>query len=409
MLDNPRHKRSDSGPVVYKTYNPQTVKSAKNVNKNRTIFDLNTIRRISSNGTLLLSPKVAWSGEKSLFSNTKSKSHRPSPEPYNRRQKLPRLALPESEELKLTVRSDTRKKRTQSMEQIIPISIVKNIVSRCAYKTRVGSCFGRPKKNNQDTFIIYPFLQGVKGQYLFAVCDGHGVYGHDVSQAIKDNLGKCIEEYQEISIDSFEKGIRKCDKLIRKSRINLEFSGSTLISILIQGNKLMTGNIGDSRAVLGNKAEIWRAIELSRDHKPELPDERDRIIQNNGRVDTYYDEDGTSLGPNRVWLSNSEIPGLAMSRSIGDLLAHSCGVSSDPEITTRKLESTDKFIILASDGIWEFISSQEAVDIVKEYWEIGKIEMSCDRLVKEAVSRWQRTEESIDDITVIVIFLNAIN
>lgn len=126
-------------------------------------------------------------------------------------------------------------------------------------------------------------------------------------------------------------------------------------------------------------------------------------------MEPYYDENGQPLGPYRIWLKEQQIPGLAMSRSMGDMVAKSVGVIHEPEIMIRKLEPADKFIILASDGIWEFISSQEAVDMVKESWESGKTEACCDRLVKEAVMRWQKEDESIDDITVIVIFLNVLN
>ena len=63
------------------------------------------------------------------------------------------------------------------------------------------------------------------------------------------------------------------------------------------------------------------------------------------------------MGPKRVWLPQDDIPGLAMSRSIGDRIAHSVGVSAEAEIFKYNLYSHDKIIIIASDGVWEFLSN----------------------------------------------------
>ena len=57
-----------------------------------------------------------------------------------------------------------------------------------------------------------------------------------------------------------------------------------------------------------------------------------------------------------------------MSRSFGDKIAHSVGVIPEPEIIEYSLLEEDKFIILASDGIWEFISNDECVNLVKDFY-----------------------------------------
>jgi serine/threonine protein phosphatase PrpC len=72
------------------------------------------------------------------------------------------------------------------------------------------------------------------------------------------------------------------------------------------------------------------------------------------------------VGPLRVWLKNEEIPGLAMTRSFGDQIAASVGVLAEPEITEWKFTNEDKFLILASDGVWEFIESEE-VKFISNY------------------------------------------
>ena len=97
-----------------------------------------------------------------------------------------------------------------------------------------------------------------------------------------------------------------------------------------------------------------------------------------------------------------------MTRSIGDLASKGNGIISEPEITSRVLRHEDKFVILATDGVWEFVSSQEAVDIVKEVWAQGKSEACCEKLLVEAQRRWE-DEGVVDDITVLVAFINVKN
>ena len=96
---------------------------------------------------------------------------------------------------------------------------------------------------------------------------------------------------------------------------------------------------------------------LSRDHKPDDPEEAKVINGKNGRIDSYRDQLGNQIGPMRVWLKNEDIPGLAMTRSFGDAIAARVGVNAVPEILEFTLETNDKIIVLASDGVWEFLEN----------------------------------------------------
>lgn len=103
---------------------------------------------------------------------------------------------------------------------------------------------------------------------------------------------------------------------------------------------------------------------------------------------------------------DEDIPGIAMSRSLGDAVAGSVGVVCDPEIIEMQLLAQDKFIIIGSDGIFEFIGNDEAVRIVLPYWKQGNVKGACDALAQEAHNRWVKEEEVIDDITCVIIFLS---
>ena len=87
------------------------------------------------------------------------------------------------------------------------------------------------------------------------------------------------------------------ESLYKDSRINLRFSGSTCVSVLIVGTKVFCANVGDSRAMLcrtggPNSNGQIQAIPLNRDHKADEPDEEQRILKNGGRVQPYRDMNG---------------------------------------------------------------------------------------------------------------------
>lgn len=197
--------------------------------------------------------------------------------------------------------------------------------------------------------------------------------------------------------------------LLSDSKINLRFSGSTCVSVLIVGTKVFCANVGDSRAVLVRTVgptDTLTAIPLNRDHKADEPDEEARILRNGGRVQPYRDIHGNPLGPLRVWHLKEDIPGLAMTRSFGDLAAAQVGVIASPEILEMNLVEGDHFIILASDGVWEFISNEEAANIIMPHYRNNSAEKAAEAIIKESIKRWQEEDTSIDDITCIIIFLN---
>ena len=92
---------------------------------------------------------------------------------------------------------------------------------------------------------------------------------------------------------------------------------------------------------IGDLSEVWISTALSIDHKPDRKDERKRIEKKNGRVEPFREQSGEPIGPARVWMRTENVPGLAMSRSIGDSVAQSVGVIPDPgkPITLRILRT----------------------------------------------------------------------
>jgi len=95
-------------------------------------------------------------------------------------------------------------------------------------------------------------------------------------------------------------------------------------------------------------------------------------------------------GPKRVWLRNRQVPGLAMTRSIGDMAATSVGVIAEPEIKVfNNLQPSDKFIVVASDGIWDRLSNQEVMmTIVRQFFAHRDADGACNFLVRQAADLW---------------------
>ena len=214
-------------------------------------------------------------------------------------------------------------------------------------------------------------------------CDGHGIYGYNVSGylayslpltindfLIKEKMEKIIEQNTPKVISIIKNTFMKIDEnLSMDTRIDSLFSGSTCVSIVFTPSKLICANLGDSRCVIGKyDGKKWFSKNISNDHKPNILVEEERILKKGGRIEPYKDDEGNFIGPKRVWLKEEDAPGLAMSRSFGDRIAHSVGVISEPEITEYSFFHEDKFLILASDGIWEFISSDEFINLVRDYY-----------------------------------------
>ena len=274
------------------------------------------------------------------------------------------------------------------------------------------------KKINQDNYFVFRnFVNNVN--YIFmAVCDGHGAVGQEISSFLKENLPIDLnhalrdsnldilkDDISQIITDIF---IKENTKLISNEMINSMLSGSTCVSVIYTPIKLITANVGDSRIILGKfdpNTQSWQSMDLTIDHKPSLPQEEKRILEKGGRIEPMKDEDNSFIGPPRVWLKKQDYPGLAMSRSFGDRVAHSVGVSEEPEIKEYLFQKEDKFFVVASDGLFEFIPSQDIINIIKDYYLNRDIVGCCEYMYELSKKRWMEEEEVVDDITMILVFL----
>jgi len=179
------------------------------------------------------------------------------------------------------------------------------------------------------------------------------------------------------------------------------YSGTTALTCLMLGKKLYLSNLGDCRALLVQKTENgYEGKILTKDHKPTDEEEKKRIEAAGGRV---CPRPGGKGGSERVWLANLDVPGLSVTRAFGDHLCSDIGVISDPTTINYTLTDKDYILLLASDGIWEFMNSDLIVEILMEHKDSTS---SAKGIMEEAVALWgQESEGTQDDITCAVIYL----
>ena len=254
---------------------------------------------------------------------------------------------------------------------------------------------------------------------IFSVLDGHGENGHLVSRFVtkyiatffkKNKKMKVLKSEEEVydrlkknKYDILKRLFKHAEKDIIKSSIDAKYSGTTCVIVFQVGNKIICGNIGDSRAILIKGEKYNKIIPLSIDQKPNDPEERKRIELMGGEIE-QYEENGEKVGPYRVWAKGQAYPGIAMSRSIGDFLASSLGVIPEPIFFEEIIDKDTKFIVIASDGIWEFLNNKKVSKIIIPFYEKNDPEGACKTLIKEATDCWNKEDIVIDDITVIVVF-----
>jgi len=262
----------------------------------------------------------------------------------------------------------------------------------------------KPESPNQDSWSVLK----VDGSFaIYAVYDGHGHNGHDISNYVKNNLQKLIVSDQRFRTDKMPAMLKDCFKKIQNllfaadktKKLDAKLSGTTCTIAIhdLERKTLTIAHVADSTCVLGKmdkSSQTTKGVVMSRDHRPDLKDEKARIEENGGRVVF----DGHSN--HRVFTKNGRYPGINMSRCLGDLLGHAeAGVTCEPEVTVYNIEDDDQFLLICSDGVWEFISANQAVEIVSQVPQ-NRSMVAANKLAKEAWDRWiQEGVGMVDDIT----------
>jgi protein phosphatase 1D len=289
---------------------------------------------------------------------------------------------------------------------------------------------------------------GLKEQAFVGVFDGHG--GKEAALYARERLWDLIQEQSKFRTTDRQKvaeaikdaylGLhREMEPMRPRWKPNKlgdqSTAGTTACTVIFRQDHFYVANVGDSGAVLATVNQ--RAGEegqppviatmLSKDHKPEDPVETKRVESLGGQVKisrkgvprVVWERKKTSDDPDKPPTVDL-IPFLSVSRSLGDFWSwcertQKFVVSPHPDVDIHPLDPTcQKFLVLASDGLWNVMSPQDAVNFIWEYKTTPadekdeKVSTSRDvvrALIDEALYRWRKKGMFADNISVVIAFL----
>ena len=300
------------------------------------------------------------------------------------------------------------------------------------------------QKINQDSYLVLPNINNTKNCKIFGVFDGHGDNSDILSQEIRDYfidyfsdnniyknqnmfLNKNLEYLNSISNDEklekvynlftknnyneinklFDNINKKLHDKYKENNFCLKTGSTSNIVVVMNDkkenclNKIISINLGDSKSLL--ITEDNKAIDLNIIHNPEDLKEKERIEKNGGEISRV---DWADYGPLRVFYKGKHYPGLAMTRAFGDFNAEPLGINTTPDIREYDIyEKKPKIIVLATDGVWQFLSNEKVKNILLPYYDEDNINGAAQKLVRTALRMWEtKNPDFIDDITVIILF-----
>ncbi|OWM78879.1 hypothetical protein CDL15_Pgr003050 [Punica granatum] len=252
------------------------------------------------------------------------------------------------------------------------------------------------RESMEDTHFLLPHMCNEKDVHMFGIFDGHrGAAAAEFSaRALPGFLqtfssthspnNALFEAFVETDI-AFKNELDSRRKI--RGAVQKDWHpGCTAIAALIVRDKLFVANAGDCRTIL---CRAGRPLPLSIDHLASRIEERDRVTKAGGQVKWQVD----------TWRVG--VAALQVTRSIGDDDLKPA-VTAEPEITETLLSVEDEYLVMASDGLWDVISNEEVVSIIRD--TVKEPGMCSKRLATEAAERGSK-----DNITVIVVFLRPVS
>ncbi|KAI8009961.1 putative protein phosphatase 2C 35 [Camellia lanceoleosa] len=292
-----------------------------------------------------------------------------------------------------------------------------NFRLECAVLTQHRYYPEMPGKENQDSFCIKTHIQDNPNVHFFGVFDGHGQLGSQCSNFVKTRLVEILSgdpTLLEDPVKAYNSAFLATNEELHNSEIDDTLSGTTAITVLVIGDTIYVANVGDSRAVISVKDRNRVVAEdLSHDQTPFRKDECERVKLCGARVlsadqveglkdpdiQTWGDEETEGGDPPRLWVQNGMYPGTAFC-SVGDSAAEKIGVVAVPEVSMVQIRPDHHpSFVVASDGIFELLSSQTVVEMATRYTDPRD---ACSAIAGESYKLWLQNENRTDDITIII-------
>jgi len=238
-----------------------------------------------------------------------------------------------------------------------------------------------------------------------AVFDGHG--GPAVSRYLRQNLYANLQTNGSSGVHehytALTAALHKVDAEVQRIS-HWSFQGSTAVAAWILPDRtLLVANIGDSRAILSRNDT---AMELTQDHKPNAPKERTRIEARGGKVvwSGLVDRHGRPFPDHGVYRVNGN---LALSRAVGDR-SERPAISAEPECSIMSLDEHAQFVVLATDGLWDVMTSQEVVSFCRfklQAQEDDTLRQMIQKKMAEYLVAEALRRGTVDNVTVVILWL----
>ncbi|KAJ3179623.1 hypothetical protein HDU87_002829 [Geranomyces variabilis] len=250
--------------------------------------------------------------------------------------------------------------------------------------------------------------------HLFLILDGHGSDGGKVALHAKLILSQHIAAvgYPAIAADPVAAmktafTAAHC-AVVENEAIDSYMAGTTAGLALVVGDTLVVAHVGDSRIVIGREragGEI--ALEsLTVDHNCDNPTELARVTASPGaRVDRLaMGSEGKADGPLRIFKGTLPYPGLVVTRALGDTVASRLGILTEPDVAVIKLESSDKFLVMGTDGVWDGVSDADVLSCIRAHYPRAPEEASK-AITAASLAGLDRLNLD-DNTTNVVVFFN---
>ena len=288
--------------------------------------------------------------------------------------------------------------------------------------SQVGINKDGTNKINQEALLELVNILGNSKFNIFGLFGGHGKNGHIISRYIS----RYIKEYFLFSENKlilkncktnkelcnlFSKNdyayikqlMYECQNSLQNSKIDCDYSGTSCLLIFIIENHLICSNIGNCRAIILEKKDLFQ---LAFEQTIDIPEERQRIEKKGGKVIWLRDKDTLQNEEYKIMVKDTDNKShfIGMSRSLGDKMFKKVGIEFSPVISEYILNIETKFVVMGTKGLWNILTNKQVAYYVNKGYKLSNPLESCRKLIKKANEISKQTTNSRDDISIFILF-----
>ena len=283
--------------------------------------------------------------------------------------------------------------------------------------SQVGINKDGTNKINQEALLELVNILGNSKFNIFGLFGGHGKNGHIISRYIS----RYIKEYFLFSENKlilkncktnkelynlFSKNdyayikqlMYECQNSLQNSKIDCDYSGTSCLLIFIIENHLICSNIGNCRAIILEKKDLFQ---LAFEQTIDIPEERQRIEKKGGKVIWLLQNEEYKI---MIKDTDNKSHFISMSRSLGDKMFKKVGIEFSPVISEYILNIETKFVVLGTKGLWNILTNKQVAYYVNKGYKLSNPLESCRKLIKKANDISKQTTNSRDDISIFILF-----